>query len=79
MVDLSDCVKRLEDWNNGKDLILCGEGGNFCSGGDLTFVTKALHLGREMSTFMHDTTTRLHNLPLISVALIQGKSCKNWQ
>ena len=74
MVDLCDCVQRLEHWDTGKGLILRGSDGHFCSGGDLTFVVKALHLGRDMATFMHDVTTRLHNLPLISVALIQGKS-----
>lgn len=72
MVDLADCVGELEMWKEGKGLVMCGKGGNLCSGGDLTFVRKALHLGDEMAAYQHDTLTRLLNLPLISVALIQG-------
>ncbi|KAH9523679.1 enoyl CoA hydratase domain-containing protein 1 [Bulinus truncatus] len=72
MVDMSDCVGELELWHEGKGLILHGKGGNLCSGADLSFVKKALHYGEEMATYQHDTLTRLLNLPLISVALIQG-------
>jgi len=72
MVDMADCVGELELWKEGKGLIMCGKGGNLCSGGDLTFVRKALHYGDEMAAYQHDTLTRLLNLPLISVALIQG-------
>ncbi|CAG5128454.1 unnamed protein product [Candidula unifasciata] len=72
MVDMADCITRLENWPSGKGLILTGTGGNFCSGGDLTFVRKALHYGAEMAAFQHDALTRLLNLPLISVALLQG-------
>ncbi|XP_005098740.1 ethylmalonyl-CoA decarboxylase [Aplysia californica] len=72
MVDMADCVGELELWKEGKGLIMCGEGGNLCSGGDLTFVRKALHYGEEMAAYQHDTLTRLLNLPLISVALVQG-------
>ncbi|KAH9523675.1 enoyl CoA hydratase domain-containing protein 1, partial [Bulinus truncatus] len=45
---------------------------NAMTGADLSFVKKALHYGEEMATYQHDTLTRLLNLPLISVALIQG-------
>ncbi|CAL1532160.1 unnamed protein product [Lymnaea stagnalis] len=72
MVDLADCVSELTKWSHGKGLILKGQGGNFCTGGDLTFVKKALHYGGEMAAYQHDTLTRLLNLPLISVALVQG-------
>jgi len=72
MVDMADCVSELELWKEGKGLIMCGKGGNLCSGGDLTFVRKALHYGDEMAAYQHDTLTRLLNLPLISVALVQG-------
>ncbi|XP_005090127.1 ethylmalonyl-CoA decarboxylase [Aplysia californica] len=72
MVDMSDRITQLEQWKKGKGLILMGIGGNFCSGGDLTFVRKALHYGAEMATYQHHTLTRLLNLPLISVALLQG-------
>lgn len=73
MVDMADRISQVENWPHGKGLILMGTGGNFCSGGDLTFVRKALHYGAEMAAFQHDTLTRLLNLPLISVALLQGQ------
>ncbi|XP_072375842.1 ethylmalonyl-CoA decarboxylase-like [Diabrotica undecimpunctata] len=34
-VDFFKCVLELENWKNGKALILYGEGPNFCAGGDL--------------------------------------------
>lgn len=72
MVDMADCVSELEQWKEGKGIVLCGAGGNLCSGGDLTFVRRALHYGSEMAAYQHDTLTRLLNLPMISVALVQG-------
>ncbi|XP_055886496.1 ethylmalonyl-CoA decarboxylase-like isoform X1 [Biomphalaria glabrata] len=72
MVEMSEKVDQLEQWAQGKGLILMGKDGSFCSGGDLAFVKKALHYGAEMAAFQHHTLTRLHNLPLISVALLQG-------
>lgn len=73
MVQMDNHISQLEKWTAGKGLILMGAQGNFCTGGDLNFVRKALHYGAEMAAFQHNTLTRLHNLPLISVALIQGK------
>ncbi|GFO48142.1 ethylmalonyl-coa decarboxylase [Plakobranchus ocellatus] len=72
MVDMADHINSLERWTAGKGLVLVGTSGNFCSGGDLTFVRKALHYGEEMAAFQHNTLTRLLNLPLVSVALLQG-------
>ncbi|RUS82763.1 hypothetical protein EGW08_009463 [Elysia chlorotica] len=72
MVDMADKVSELEEWHEGKALIMRGVDGNLCTGGDLTFVRKALHYGEEMAAYQHDTLTRLLNLPLISVALVQG-------
>ena len=48
----------------------------FCSGGDLNTVRQISNPddGFKMSTFMHKTLTKLHQLPLISVALVQGKA-----
>ena len=74
MVQLRQCILQLEQWKEGKAVLLCGLGGNFCSGGDLQFAkasgtqTEALH----MSSWMQDTLNRLHNLPMFSVCLIQG-------
>ncbi|XP_059151584.1 ethylmalonyl-CoA decarboxylase-like [Physella acuta] len=72
MVEMADHITQLEKWSKGKGLILVGKDGHFCSGGDLAFVKQALHFGEEMAAFQHHTLTRLLNLPLVSVALLQG-------
>ena len=74
MVELADHVTELSQWQEGKGLILRGAENTFCSGGDLTTVSAILNSqdGDRMAQFMHDTLTRLHNLPLVSVALVQG-------
>ena len=74
MVELADHVTELSQWEDGKGLILRGVDNTFCSGGDLTTVSAILNSrdGDRMSQFMHDTLTRLHALPLVSVALLQG-------
>ncbi|XP_044256184.1 ethylmalonyl-CoA decarboxylase-like [Tribolium madens] len=74
MVQLRQCVQKLEEWKEGKAVLLCGLGGNFCSGGDLEFA-KASGTQKEalyMSNWMQDTLTRLQKLPMFSVCLIQG-------
>ncbi|KAL8615104.1 hypothetical protein ACOMHN_009180 [Nucella lapillus] len=74
MVELSDHVTELSQWEEGKGLILRGADDTFCSGGDLkTLMSIAGPEGAEkMSRLMHDTLTRLRSLPLVSLALIQG-------
>jgi len=76
MVQLRNVVNILEDWKEGKGLILHSVGETFCSGGDLNTVRQISNPegGYKMATLMQDTLTRLHQLPLISVALIQGKA-----
>lgn len=76
MVDFRDCVEELEKWEEGKGVILCGKGGNFCSGGDLDFARASGNPqgAWRMSTWMQDSLKRLKNLPLISVCLIEGPS-----
>lgn len=76
MVQLSEIVTHLEEWKNGKALILYSNGDTFCSGADLTTVRNINNSegGMHMSYFMHDTLYRLSMLPLVSVALIQGKA-----
>ncbi|XP_069743072.1 ethylmalonyl-CoA decarboxylase isoform X2 [Narcine bancroftii] len=60
MLDFRDKVEELEHWTNGKGLILRGANNTFCSGSDLRAV-KAI-LNPEC------------RLPLISIALVQGKA-----
>lgn len=72
MADFYDCVTDLEKWANGKCVIVCGSGGTFCSGGDLQTVQANLRNGGEMCELMQNATSRLFNLPLISLAAIDG-------
>ncbi|NXF38064.1 ECHD1 decarboxylase, partial [Nyctibius bracteatus] len=76
MLELRERVTELENWKDGKGLIIYGAGNTFCSGSDLNAV-KAISKsqdGMNMCMFMQNTLTRLMRLPLISVALVQGKA-----
>jgi len=76
MVKLAEVVDELEQWQNGKALVLLGSEGTFCSGADLSII-KAINTPEEgnlMCAFMQRTLTRLGRLPLVSVAAIEGKA-----
>ncbi|XP_063054781.1 ethylmalonyl-CoA decarboxylase [Engraulis encrasicolus] len=76
MLELEERVAELEGWTEGKGLIVQGAGQNFCSGSDLNAVRAMIDPkdGMKMCMFMHNTLTRLNRLPLISVALVEGKA-----
>ncbi|NXX74607.1 ECHD1 decarboxylase, partial [Urocolius indicus] len=76
MLELQDRVTELENWKDGKGLIIYGAGNTFCSGSDLNAVKAISNSqdGMNMCMFMQSTLTRLLRLPLISVALVQGKA-----
>ncbi|XP_053793428.1 ethylmalonyl-CoA decarboxylase isoform X1 [Vidua chalybeata] len=76
MVELQERVTELENWKDGKGLIIHGAGNTFCSGSDLNVVKEISNSqdGMNMCMFMQNTLTRLMRLPLISVALVQGKA-----
>ena len=76
MAELRNVVDDLANWKSGKAILLHGAGGTFCSGGNLKFMKKVFNPtdGYKMSRFMSCTLNRLHNLPLISVALIEGSA-----
>ncbi|XP_005043914.1 PREDICTED: ethylmalonyl-CoA decarboxylase [Ficedula albicollis] len=76
MVELQERVTELENWKDGKGLIIHGAGNTFCSGSDLNAVKEISNSqdGMYMCMFMQNTLTRLMRLPLISVALVQGKA-----
>ncbi|KAM7119498.1 ethylmalonyl-CoA decarboxylase isoform X4 [Ciconia boyciana] len=76
MLELQERVTELENWKDGKGLIICGAGNTFCSGSDLNAVKAISNSqdGMNMCMFMQNTLTRLMRLPLISVALVQGKA-----
>ncbi|CAH2249731.1 ethylmalonyl- decarboxylase isoform X1 [Pelobates cultripes] len=76
MIQLEERISELESWQDGKGLIVYGAGNNFCTGSDLNAV-KAISSPKEgimMCMLMQNTLTRMQRLPLISVALIQGKA-----
>lgn len=76
MVELWHIVNVLSNWKQGKGVVLHSVGETFCSGGDLNTVRQISNPddGFKMSQLMHETLTCLHQLPLVSVALVQGKA-----
>lgn len=76
MVAMADVVTELVSWTSGRGVILQSEGDFFCSGGDLSTVSATLSPkeGYLMATLMHDTLTRLHNSPLVSVCVVHGRA-----
>ncbi|NWZ31398.1 ECHD1 decarboxylase, partial [Asarcornis scutulata] len=75
MLELQEKVAELENWKDGKGLIICGAGNTFCSGSDLNTV-KAIPNSQASSDTKMNFACKilLRRLPLISVALIQGKA-----
>ncbi|XP_063773369.1 ethylmalonyl-CoA decarboxylase [Pseudophryne corroboree] len=76
MIELAERIRDLENWQEGKGLLVYGAENTFCSGADLNAV-KAISNpqdGMMMCMLMQNTLTRLQRLPLISVAVIQGKA-----
>ncbi|XP_061531541.1 ethylmalonyl-CoA decarboxylase isoform X2 [Phycodurus eques] len=76
MVQLEEKVSQLEQWSDGKGLILQGAAGTFCSGSDLNAVQAISKPqdGIKMCMFMQNALTRLLRLPMISVALVEGRA-----
>ncbi|VVC30838.1 Crotonase superfamily,ClpP/crotonase-like domain [Cinara cedri] len=75
MIDLNDIIDKLEDhMAEYKGVILYGANGNFCAGGDLK-LTKKMHnpdIGYAMSTYIGYVLEKFRNLPMITVAYIDG-------
>uniref|UniRef100_A0A665TFN6 Ethylmalonyl-CoA decarboxylase 1 n=1 Tax=Echeneis naucrates TaxID=173247 RepID=A0A665TFN6_ECHNA len=61
MVDLEEQVNQLENWTEGKGLIVQGAAETFCSGSDLNAVRAISNPqdGMKMCMFMQNTLTRL--------------------
>ncbi|XP_056142779.1 ethylmalonyl-CoA decarboxylase [Lampris incognitus] len=76
MVELEEQVSQLEMWKEGKGLIIQGAAGTFCSGSDLNAVRALSNSqdGMKMCMFMQNVLTRLLRLPLISVAVVEGRA-----
>uniref|UniRef100_A0A8C6ZYJ6 Ethylmalonyl-CoA decarboxylase 1 n=2 Tax=Nothoprocta perdicaria TaxID=30464 RepID=A0A8C6ZYJ6_NOTPE len=61
MIELQEKVTELENWKDGKGLIVRGAGNTFCSGSDLNAVKAISNSedGMNMCMFMQNTLTRL--------------------
>ncbi|KAK5609381.1 enoyl CoA hydratase domain-containing protein 1 [Crenichthys baileyi] len=72
MVDLKERVSQLENWTEGKGLIVHGAAETFCSGSDLNAVRAISNPqdGMKMCMFMQDALTRLLRL-MTSGSVIQ--------
>ena len=68
MVTFCSYFDELENWDKGRVVILRGEAGCFCSGADLAMLQDRT---RTVGFFAY-ILSRLSNLPLVSVALVQG-------
>ncbi|XP_006879035.1 PREDICTED: ethylmalonyl-CoA decarboxylase isoform X1 [Elephantulus edwardii] len=76
MLQLLEKVIELENWTEGKGVIVRGANNTFSSGSDLNAV-KALGTpedGVALCMYMQNTLTRFMRLPLVSVALVQGRA-----
>ena len=76
MVDFANVVCELENWKLGRGVIVHGVGNTFCSGADITLVKSATeqNMGGDMSRYMQETLMRLFKLPLVTIALIEGRA-----
>lgn len=77
MFEFSNIISQLEQMSNVSVVVIKGQGNFFCSGADLSLVAGEGSLGSAkegaaMCDLMVDLTTRLAELPAISVASISG-------
>ena len=88
MAELADCVEDLEQVCTAADkdveeaswagscVVVQGEGDWFCAGMDLSVIThdnsELKQFGESMSLLMGNTLNRLKQLPLVSVAAVEG-------
>ncbi|KAJ3358580.1 enoyl CoA hydratase domain-containing protein 1, partial [Allomyces javanicus] len=76
MAELADCVDLLDQHQDKlAAVILTGTGSSFCTGFDLDVASEHVFdpaSGRAMATLMHDSLTRLRELPLVSFAAVEG-------
>lgn len=74
MVDLRECIMKLEQWKEGKAVIIYGIGNNFCSGGDLNFARKTGGPvgANRICTWMYNTMKRLQSLNMVTVCIVHG-------
>jgi ethylmalonyl-CoA/methylmalonyl-CoA decarboxylase len=77
MCDLNDAMIELENWEEGKGLVILSDDEKFFSAGvDRNFIKaqNSYEGGYKMATLMHDTMWRLNFLPMLSVSLVRGRA-----
>ena len=77
MCDLNDAMIELENWEEGKGLVILSDDEKFFSSGvDRNFIKaqNSYEGGYKMATLMHDTMWRLTFLPMLTVSLIRGRA-----
>lgn len=77
MCDLNDAMIELENWKEGKGLVILSDDDKFFSSGvDRNFIKSqnSYEGGYKMATLMHDTMWRLSFLPVVTVSLIRGRA-----
>ncbi|RWS23733.1 hypothetical protein B4U80_11466 [Leptotrombidium deliense] len=77
MSQFSHVVDELKEWQKGKAVILYGSNGFFCSGMDLQlakYLKDDINKSKLMAVLMRDTLLRLKQLPLLSVAFVEGRA-----
>lgn len=74
MRDLEEVVNRLDQRADCKGVILHGADGNFCSGGDTNVARQMMNpeIGYAMAIYMNHILEKFKNLPMITVAFIEG-------
>lgn len=75
MAQFADAVATLKHEYKGVGVVLRGAGGNFCSGADLKLVKECLTTpqdGLDMCGHMQAVLSAFHDLPLISLAVVEG-------
>ena len=77
MCDLNDAMIEMQNWKDGKGLVILSDDPKFFSSGvDRSFIKcqNSYEGGYKMATLMHDTMWRLSFLPMLTVSLIRGRA-----
>ncbi|XP_068087588.1 ethylmalonyl-CoA decarboxylase-like isoform X2 [Hyperolius riggenbachi] len=76
IIALEEWISDLEKWEQGKGLIIYGSENTFSSGRDFNLAKILANPQDELKIWMlmQDILTRLQRLPIITVALVEGKA-----
>ena len=77
MSEMYELLQSFKSRQDLKGLILTGQGDIFCAGGDLQTISVHLNQpqkGWEMTCLMHETLKLFHELPMLSVSLVNGRA-----